>query len=111
MTRAEERIERALGLIDTWLSDEHIHDGPMRQIMWKNVREVRAALAPEDDDGPDWKPGRWWRIVNPADGSIWIETSDPDEAVAAARRTGWPLTREWVWERKLHEYRPHPIES
>ena len=40
-------------------------------------------------------PGRWFRVLAP-DGSLWMETSDGDEARAEARKTGWPLERLYV---------------
>jgi hypothetical protein len=34
--------------------------------------------------GPDWEPGRWWRVIT-SDGSLWAETSSESEARAAVR--------------------------
>lgn len=42
---AEDRIVRALSLIDTWLHDVSDDDDGMRRMMWDHVREVRSALA------------------------------------------------------------------
>ncbi|WP_162958763.1 hypothetical protein [Nocardia yunnanensis] len=47
----------------------------------------------------DWTPAKWFRVREP-DGSLWIETSDEDEARQAATETGWPLERHW---RKVEE--------
>jgi hypothetical protein len=33
----------------------------------------------EGDHNNSWKPGGWWRVVEP-DGGIWCETSDEQEA-------------------------------
>ena len=51
-----------------------------------------------------WEPGRWYRLRQP-DGTLWMETSNPNEARAEAERTGWPLERlyaktqaEWRYE-------------
>lgn len=41
---ADARISKALRLIDTWLVDESPHDGLRQQLIWKHLREVRAAL-------------------------------------------------------------------
>lgn len=42
-----------------------------------------------------WEPGRWHRVLRP-DGSLWMETSDREEAAAEAEKTGWPLERLYV---------------
>jgi hypothetical protein len=42
----------------------------------------------------EWQPGRWYRIRTPT-GALWMETSDPEEAMEEARRTGWRLLRQW----------------
>jgi hypothetical protein len=54
----------------------------------------------------EWQPGRWYRINSP-EGKLWMETSDPDEARAEARRTGWPLLRQW--RREDNEWRPETV--
>lgn len=41
---SDARISKALGLIDTWLADESPDDGLRQQLIWKHLREVRAAL-------------------------------------------------------------------
>lgn len=33
---------------------------------------------------PEWEPGRWYRAVAP-DGTLWLETSNPDEVSDRAR--------------------------
>jgi hypothetical protein len=43
----------------------------------------------------EWKPTRWYRILNPDDGSLWMETSDPKEAAKESAATGWPVKRLW----------------
>lgn len=50
----------------------------------------------------DWEPGRWHQVRRP-DGSLWMETSDREEAEAEARRQGWPLYR--LWECRGSEWR------
>ncbi|WP_157107476.1 hypothetical protein [Nocardia grenadensis] len=40
----------------------------------------------------NWTPTRWYRILQP-DGSLWMETSDPEEAREESARTGWPVER------------------
>jgi hypothetical protein len=49
-----------------------------------------------DEDGlePDWEPGRWWQVINPA-GQLWCETSSESEARAAVR-PGDTLRRMYV---------------
>lgn len=42
-----------------------------------------------------WEPGRWYRIRQP-DGTLWMETSNGDEARREAKKTGWPLERLYV---------------
>jgi hypothetical protein len=42
-----------------------------------------------------WETGRWYRICRP-DGSLWMETSNRNEAQAEAEETGWPLERLYV---------------
>lgn len=39
---------RAVAMIDVWLRDESQHDGVRQQLVWKHLREIRAALV---DDG------------------------------------------------------------
>ncbi len=51
----------------------------------------------------EWKPGRWYRLRQP-DGSLWMETSDRDEALAEAEKTGWPLERLYVNTRTEWRY-------
>lgn len=51
----------------------------------------------------DWQPGHWYRILTP-DGALWMETSDPDEAIAESERTGLPIQRQWVREER--QWRP-----
>lgn len=43
----------------------------------------------------NWEPGRWYRIRKP-DGTLWMETSDRNEAQTEAEKTGWPLERLYV---------------
>lgn len=52
----------------------------------------------------EWTPGRWWRVVS-ADGSLWCETSDEDEA-RESMRPGDTLCR--LWERHDSEWRDEP---
>lgn len=42
------RSTRAVELIDTWLRDESQHDGLRQQLVWKHLREIRAALTGDD---------------------------------------------------------------
>ncbi|WP_280411340.1 hypothetical protein [Nocardia asiatica] len=42
----------------------------------------------------DWTPTKWFRIRQP-DGSLWMETSDEEEARRMANETGRPLERHW----------------
>jgi len=42
------RSVRAVELIDVWLRDESAHDGLRQQLVWKHLREIRAALTGED---------------------------------------------------------------
>lgn len=44
MTTPEERIAYTIRLLDGWLRDESPRDDMMRQAMWENLREIRAAL-------------------------------------------------------------------
>lgn len=46
----------------------------------------------------EMEPGRWRRIRRP-DGSLWMETSNHNEAQAEAERTGCPLERLYVGTR------------
>ena len=43
------RSTRAVELIDTWLRDESQHDGLRQQLVWKHLREIRAALTGDGD--------------------------------------------------------------
>lgn len=43
------RSARAVELIDTWLRDESPHDGLRQQLVWKHLREIRAALVGDGD--------------------------------------------------------------
>lgn len=48
MSDADVRITKALSLIDTWLHDESPrHDDFRQRCLWRNVREIRAALEGE----------------------------------------------------------------
>lgn len=51
----------------------------------------------------DWVPGRWYRILSP-DGSLWMETSDREEAEQESEAKGWPLQR--LWRCETAEWRP-----
>lgn len=64
----------------------------LEQAMNEDIQEMLARYVTE------WTPGRWYRVLQP-DGSIWMETSDPEEAHAEAAAKGWPLLRQWRWER------------
>ena len=68
----------------------------------------RTAPVPAEAPILVWKPGRWYRILDP-DGGLWMETSDAEEAREASRQTGWPLEREWRCE--LSEWRAEPAEA
>lgn len=50
-------------------------------------------------------PGRWWRVLS-ADGELWCETSDEDEA-REAMRSGDRLQR--IYETRLDEWRDMPL--
>jgi hypothetical protein len=69
-------------------------------------REIRIAELEAENarmrEGRDWKPGRWCQVRQP-DGSLWMETSDHEEAEAEAREQGWPLYR--LWECRETEWR------
>lgn len=52
-----------------------------------------------------WEPGRWWRVLAP-DGSVWCETSDEQEAVAALRPGDRLMLQ---WRRVETEWRPVPV--
>jgi hypothetical protein len=43
----------------------------------------------------EWTPGRWYRLRT-ADGTLWMETSDPDEAFEESESTGYPVLRQWT---------------
>jgi len=60
------------------------------------VERARARLAETGE--VEMEPGRWRRIRRP-DGSLWMETSDGDEAQAEAEKTGWPLERQYIGTR------------
>jgi hypothetical protein len=45
----------------------------------------------------DWVPGRWYRVLQP-DGSLWMETSDREEAQQEAEAKGWPVFQQWRCE-------------
>ena len=42
----------------------------------------------------NWKPGRWYRIVRP-DGTLWMETSNREEAMSESLAPGYTLQRLW----------------
>lgn len=50
-----------------------------------------------------WEPGRWYRIRRP-DRTLWMETSDRNEAEAEVKRTGWPLERLYINTRTEWRY-------
>lgn len=52
-----------------------------------------------------WEPGRWYRLVNPLDGSLWMETSDINEAVEEQRRSGNEYVFQRLWIRSDSEWR------
>jgi hypothetical protein len=61
----------------------------------------------------EWKPGRWWRVTLP-DGTLWMETSDPQEAQYGlidedGERMGHPdgARIQRLWERSESEWRDH----
>lgn len=62
-------------------------------------RDIETLLS-EIDTFKDWQPGRWFRMFDPATGKLAMETSDGDEARAAAERYGWPLERLWRREQE-----------
>lgn len=66
--------------------------------------KLRAAVAELEQlwAERDWQPGRWRQVRQP-DGSVWMETSDGEEAEAEARKQGWPLYR--LWECRETEWR------
>jgi len=51
---------------------------------------------------PEWRPGRWWRVIAP-DGSVWCESSSEAEN-REAMRPGDRLERSWVLS--AEEWRP-----
>jgi hypothetical protein len=51
---------------------------------------------------PEWAPGRWFKIYTP-DGTLWMETSDKEEAYEESEVRGWPLMQEYV--RTSYEWR------
>lgn len=54
--------------------------------------EERLDAYPEKPKDDIWEPGRWWRVLD-ADGSIWLETSDEQEARNGLRER-WSSTDE-----------------
>lgn len=64
-------------------------DGQTVEIDWESDvwRTVPA-------DPVDWLQGRWWRVIAP-DGSLWVETSNPEEAREKMRK-GDRLERQYV---------------
>jgi hypothetical protein len=55
---------------DEKLSLTEVKDDPEK--LFKVVEQIL-------EDSIDWKPGRWWSVYS-ADGSLWCETSDEEEA-------------------------------
>jgi hypothetical protein len=57
---------------------------------------VTAHHSPEGEQD-NWEPGRWWRVID-ADGGVWCETSDEQEArrFIATAPGGGTLRRLWV---------------
>lgn len=49
-----------------------------------------------------WSEGRWFRILQP-DGTLWMETSDGEEARLEGLKQGWPVER--LWKREEWEWR------
>jgi hypothetical protein len=56
-----------------------------------------------EQQSAEWEPSRWYRVTQP-NGDLWMETSDREEAVNAAHKTGWELTR--LWRSESYEWRP-----
>lgn len=59
----------------------------------------------------EWKPGRWWRVMLP-DGTLWLETSDDQEAQFGlfgedGERQGHPpgARIQRLWEKHESEWR------
>lgn len=65
---------------------------------------MRFSVPVPDENG--WIPGRWYRLRTP-DGKLWMETSDREEVMEEARRTGYPLQRQY--RREEMEWRLEPV--
>ena len=55
-----------------------------------------------------WKPSWWFRVVLEADGSVWCESSVPDEAIEALGSAPSPSRLERLWTLSVYqeEWRP-----
>lgn len=78
------------------MADDDTIDGVYVADLVAGVADVRWLLEQVEQlrAERDWQPGRWRQVRQP-DGSLWMETSDGDEAEAEARKQGWPLYRLW----------------
>lgn len=55
----------------------------------KDLTEIESL--PIDEER--YEPTRWYRILNPHDGSLWMETSDYVEVYNESMTTGWEVER------------------
>jgi hypothetical protein len=69
----------------------------------KATSRVAEIEGEREQQSAEWEPSRWYRVTQP-NGDLWMETSDREEAVNAAHKTGWELTR--LWRSESHAWRP-----
>lgn len=55
-----------------------------------------------------WIPGRWYRVLD-EHGNLWCETSDPNEALAAAKQKGTSIKR--LWRYSKDEWRDYEADT
>jgi hypothetical protein len=89
-------------IVEAAKMDDHICPDCLRML----VTDARALIAEVERLGGAMEPDHWFRINTP-DGSLWMETSNEEEAGHEAAKTGWPLERLFK-SKQVKEWRTMP---